>query len=147
MLSNLNSKVKYFRRRFFEFWQENEKEIILAIGVSLAVFIAFGSGILIGNNKPKEPLTIEEPAIAEEISSLRENLKIFNDSPAPAIKNIGDPSINSGQDNFVASKNGEYYYPLDCAAANRIKDANKIFFETKEAAERKGLKPSAYCKF
>ena len=124
------------------FLEQNERELILAAGVFLALLIAFGSGILVGNNKPKEPLTIEEPAVAEEISSLRENLKIFNESPAP-----GSEIKKEEQNNFVASKNGEYYYPLDCAAANRIKDANKIFFASKEAAEQNGLKPSAYCKF
>lgn len=142
-----NSKIKIKSLRFFKetaekaklFWEQNEREIILAIGVFLALLIAFGSGILVGNNKPEEPLTIEEPVVAEEISSLRENLKIFNES-APEIK-------MPEEKNFVASKNGEYYYPLGCAAANRIKDANKIFFSSKEAAEQKGLKPSAYCKF
>lgn len=141
-----NSKIKIKSRRFFKetaekaklFWEQNEREIILAIGVSLAVFIAFGAGILVGNNKPKESPAIEEPAVAEEISSLRENLKIFNESA---------PEITKPRENFVASKNGEYYYPLDCAAAGRIKDANKIFFPSKEAAEQKSYKPSGYCKF
>lgn len=160
MLSNPNKKIK--PRRAFEearekavkFWQENEREIILAAGVFLALLIAFGSGILVGNFRPKEPLTVKEPAVAEEISSLRGNLKIFNES-APEIKkpegrstgSTGSPQESSGQEKFVASKNGGYYYPIGCAAANKIKEANKIFFSSKEAAEQKGLKPSAYCKF
>ncbi len=48
--------------------------------------------------------------------------------------------------NFVASKTGSKYYTPDCAAAKRIKDENKVWFATKQAAEAAGLTPSTSCK-
>lgn len=40
---------------------------------------------------------------------------------------------------YVASKNGKRYYPIDCSAANRIHEENKIFFDTEEEAQQTGL--------
>lgn len=46
---------------------------------------------------------------------------------------------------FVASKSGSVYYPKGCKGINRIKPENRVFFESKEEAERGGLKPAASC--
>jgi len=48
--------------------------------------------------------------------------------------------------NFVASKTGSKYYTPDCSGAKRIKDENKVWFATKQAAEAAGLTPSTSCK-
>lgn len=142
MLSNLNLKVKFFRERLFGFWRNNEREIILAVGVLLAVLIAFGAGILAGNRRENKPPAIEEPKIEETISALRQNLETFKNEDEKQPR-----SDTAAAKNFVASKNGKYYYPLDCAGVKKIKEENKIYFTTKEQAEQKGLKPSPYCKW
>jgi hypothetical protein len=46
---------------------------------------------------------------------------------------------------FVASKNGEKYYPVDCASANRIKEENKVYYETATEAEADGKELSSQC--
>lgn len=40
---------------------------------------------------------------------------------------------------YVASVNGEKYYPSACSAVKRIKDENKRYFNTEEEAQRAGL--------
>ncbi len=47
---------------------------------------------------------------------------------------------------FVASKNGAKYYPADCGSANRIKEENKVYFNSTSAAETAGYSLSATCK-
>lgn len=51
--------------------------------------------------------------------------------------------VEQGQ--FVASKNGQKYYPLDCASANRIKEENKIYYESAMEAEADGKELSSQC--
>ncbi len=54
-------------------------------------------------------------------------------------------ATNLSAGNFLASINGKAYYPKDCAAANRIKEENRIWFDTKEEAEAQGYKPAQNC--
>lgn len=46
---------------------------------------------------------------------------------------------------FVASKNGSKYYPIDCTAANRIKEENRIYFTNEKEAGESGLEISNQC--
>lgn len=46
---------------------------------------------------------------------------------------------------FVASKSGKYYHLPWCPGGLRIKESNKIWFKTKEAAEERGYKPAGNC--
>jgi hypothetical protein len=47
---------------------------------------------------------------------------------------------------YVASKTGKKYYPADCAAGQRIKDANKVYFNTSAAAVLAGYESASNCK-
>ncbi len=54
-------------------------------------------------------------------------------------------------DNFdrkqvVVSKSGSKYYLLSCSGVGRIKEENKIFFESPSQAEAAGYTPAANCK-
>lgn len=46
---------------------------------------------------------------------------------------------------YVASKSGTKYYLPSCSGAKRIKEANRIWFATKEEAEAAGLTPAVNC--
>ena len=51
----------------------------------------------------------------------------------------------SGAGRFVGSKSGSaYHYPW-CPGALKIKEENKIWFQTKEEAEARGYKPAGNC--
>jgi hypothetical protein len=46
---------------------------------------------------------------------------------------------------FVASKSGKAYHLPWCSGAKRIKEENKIWFQTKEEAEKAGYHPAGNC--
>lgn len=46
---------------------------------------------------------------------------------------------------YVASKNGSKYHLAWCSGAQRIKEENKIYFNSQEEAERAGYAPAANC--
>jgi cell division protein FtsL len=47
---------------------------------------------------------------------------------------------------YVASKNGTKYHLPWCGGAKQIKEENKVFFKTKEEAEKAGYTPASNCK-
>lgn len=47
---------------------------------------------------------------------------------------------------YVASKSGAVYHLPWCSGAKRIKEENRIYFASKEEAERAGYRPAANCK-
>jgi hypothetical protein len=55
-------------------------------------------------------------------------------------------SAVSPRGNLVASKNGTKYHFLWCPGASTIKEENKIYFTSKEEAEKAGYKPAVNCK-
>ncbi len=67
--------------------------------------------------------------------------------PKTATPNHDNRNISKDTGNqFVASKNGTKYYPADCGSVNRIKDENKVYFNSTSAAETAGYSLSATCK-
>ncbi len=75
------------------------------------------------------------------------NRNMFNEfDELPAVEEGSNTQNQSvGQKNFVASKSGEKYYPIDCGSVSRIKEENKVFFATAQEAESKGYERSATC--
>lgn len=49
------------------------------------------------------------------------------------------------QGKYVASKNGKSYHLPWCSGARNIKEENKIWFNSKEEAERAGYAPAGNC--
>ena len=60
---------------------------------------------------------------------------------------ISATNYNSNQNNksFFASSRGKKYYSLGCSAGKTIKQENRIYFGTKEEAERAGYTLSSAC--
>lgn len=56
-----------------------------------------------------------------------------------------DPQSTTTPGSFIASKNGTKYFLPWCAGALQIKDANKVWFASKEEAEKAGYKPAGNC--
>lgn len=47
---------------------------------------------------------------------------------------------------YVGSRSGTKYHLLTCPGAKQIKESNKIFFTTKEDAQKAGYTPAGNCK-
>jgi len=103
--------------------------------VLVLVFLTgLGIGLLFNGSGKSSPIIIDK------------NMKMG--SPAATMGSVNptgftEPTAAVG--NFVASVNGQAYYPKDCASANRIKEENKIWFDSKEEAEAQGYRPAQNC--
>lgn len=118
------------------------KKIKLAQAVLLACMIILGltASFILGRlsalqNAPRTSVLIQKAAcpIPIEIAQKTAN----HDSSA-----VADSSSLGA---FVASKNGTKFYPADCSYADRILDANKVWFETQDDAVAAGYEASTQC--
>lgn len=66
--------------------------------------------------------------------------------PLPAVQNGVGVTGAAIEGAYVASKSGTKYHLPWCSGAQRIKEENKVWFETKEEAEKAGYSPAANCK-
>lgn len=116
-------------KRLFEWIKTNNKELYLSVVIILVATISFGLGRLSKIREEKTPITIENVSPSAEMTTNASN------------KNVTEsPKI------FVASRNGKKYYYAWCESANVIKEQNRIWFATKDAAEKAGYQPAANCK-
>ncbi len=108
--------------------------IIFCVGLG-----SFGLGRLSALWPEKDPITVANQEAG--IMNYGSGSGIDSKERLPDSK----PLNPAWQGRFVASKSGKYYYLPSCAGAGRIKDANKIWFETEEEAKSRGLAPAANC--
>jgi len=96
------------------------KDIFTILIIILVAFSSFGLGRL------------------SKIEETRPQVQIENTA------SVIDANISAGV--YVASKNGGSYHLPWCSGAKRIKEENKIWFGSKQEAEKLGYKPAGNCK-
>lgn len=79
----------------------------------------------------------------DAIAIKKDNINIPNQVDA-SINTTIETKLQTGK--IIASKNGKRYYYESCNGINRIKPENRIYFDTKEQAEAKGLTLASGCK-
>lgn len=121
MIPNIRQKIKRVRR---EVWDD----LFIAALVILVGLSAFALGRLSVLNEADGGFQIVYP---DERDPMVAAAVLGADAPR------GD---------YVASKSGTKYHFTWCPGAQSIKEENKIFFATKEEAERAGYGPAANCK-
>ena len=99
------------------------RPIFFIATIVLTGILGFGLGRLSRLEEGKEPVRI-----------INNNVAVASSTP-----------INTIRGSYVASRNGTKYYLLGCAGVQKIKETNKIYFATKEEAEKRGLEPAANC--
>jgi len=109
------------------------QDTFIIITIILVALIFFGIGRLTG--PVKEPILIKNL----EKASI-ENIK------APE-KERADQEIYQGEykGKVVGSINSDKYHLPDCPGAKQIKEKNKIWFDSIEAAAAAGYKPAGNC--
>ncbi len=115
-------------KQFLE--SDTGKDVLTVIIVILVGLGSFGLGRL--SNKPKnEGLRVE-----------------YTDKEASAIKSINSAQNNLKRPNgiFFASSKGTKYYSLSCSGGKTIKQENRVYFNTREEAERAGYELSSSCR-
>ncbi len=115
-------------------WLESEKgkDILIVIIVILVGLASFELGRLSKEND-SSGIKIEYPSRnttqAANVVSSAENAKVP--------ENIGKT--------FFASSRGTKYYSIGCSAGKNLKQENRVYFETREEAEKAGYALSAMC--
>lgn len=108
----------------------NQSDLFIAALIFLVGLGSFGLGRLSAVWPRKEPLTIQEVATT---TTAGEGTATVLGSTFPT------------QGKYVASKSGKVYHYPWCPGAARIKEENKIWFQTKQEAEGRGLRPAGNC--
>lgn len=123
MLAEIIRKVKHLIK-------ENADDLFIALIIFLVGIVSFGLGRLSIIWPQKEPITIENH---ESRIMNQEGIALHG------LKN------SDSRGKYVASKNGTAYHLPWCQGAQKIKEENRIWFDTKEEAERSGYKPAGNC--
>lgn len=102
--------------------------IIILVGIA-----SFGLGKISSYEKNKIPISIQKT----------QDILLSAVSTNNSESKITETASNKGL--IVASKSGtKYYYPW-CSGVSRIKEENKVWFNTIEEARAKGLTPASNC--
>lgn len=111
---------------------------VLIIGVSLVSFYLGRISVRDGLSSDITAQKALKASLQESATSPTRN----EASPTPTITN----SQSESQKGYVASKSGTKYHLPWCGSAKQIKEENKIWFATKEEAEKAGYTPASNCK-
>jgi len=121
---------------------EKGKDILIVIIVILVGLGSFGLGRLSKGG--------QNPGI--EIEYTDETLPKIENQEASVISSITSSSLlqnteieNPTGKTFFASNRGTKYYSVGCSAGKTIKQENRIYFGTREEAERAGYELSSSC--
>ena len=124
--------------KLIKFCKDNNRELYLTAVIILVATISFGLGRLSKIREEKTPITIENVGASTEI--------IVNTSSQPStLLQRGRLTVDANKI-FVASRNGKKYYYVWCDSSQKIKESNKVWFSTKEEAEKSGYQPATNCK-
>lgn len=116
-------------------------EVLLISAVALLGVVAFGLGRL---SVPAQPTTV---ALCDTVVRDTRTTDLAAAAvPATSPEAPTEPGVTSGTARYVASKNGTVYHLPWCSGAQRIKDANKVWFASKAEAEAAGYHPASNCK-
>ena len=127
-IHNLVEKIKSF---------EEKQEIVTMLIVILVGVGSFGLGRLSADEYSSPSLEISG-AGANVISATQPTDSVMT-------KNATEP-ISPGQGGYVGSKNSNKYHLPWCSGAQNISETNKVWFATKEDAEKAGYVPAGNCK-
>ena len=134
-------------------FEDNQADIVLVVGVILIALISFGLGRLSAPQNNKEPIVIEqnqESGIKNNDASILNNLEQGsgdgqnNPSTSAAAdslrsgNNVGVEAAVGAKGIFVASKNGAKYHWPWCSFAKKIKPENQVWFKSETEAQKAG---------
>ncbi|KKU75323.1 MAG: hypothetical protein UY01_C0016G0013 [Candidatus Nomurabacteria bacterium GW2011_GWB1_47_6] len=118
---------------------EKGKDILVVLIVILVGIGSFELGRLSKSDR-SGGIKIEytDPSALESLGGVSETANALRSSVAPA--------QNKAKGGYFASSRGTKYYPADCSAGQSIKESNKVWFETRDEAERAGYELSSSCR-
>ncbi len=133
-----------------ELWGKWGDHVVVFLTVLLAIGASFFAGRMSIAENGKLPINIRSGAgslIMEKIQESQNSDSNFNNSVYASAENDVATTVNTPRYGmFVASKNSDIYHIWTCSSVDRIKDDNKIWFDTREEAEETGRVMAGDCK-
>lgn len=130
------NKIKVVGERIFD-----NQIIFTTLIIILVSFSSFGLGRLSKIEENKKPLSIYDNITrVDNLASI-----ITTESKEPVEVQPPQLGLVAGG-KYIASKNSDKYHAPWCSGAQRINEENKIWFDSKEEAERAGYTPASNCK-
>lgn len=126
-----------------------KSDLFVAAIIFFVSISSFGLGRLSAVWQKKQPIQIEQSAAISNTPDQTAGKKQYNNTYNTQSQKLPlkrDRVYNDTfQQGYVGSKNGKnYHYPW-CAGALKIKGGNKIWFESKDAAEKAGYRAAGNC--
>lgn len=120
---------------------------VLVSIVVLSSTLSFGLGWLAAGEAGagKSEVWIEEAPLKEAEGDVETQAEAEKPAALPVQPAAAAAAIEPGG-SYVASKTGTKYYLPWCGTAKRIKEENRVWFGSKEAAEAAGYEPASNCK-
>ena len=116
-------------------------DVFLVLVVILVGLSGFSLGRLSALDEGKSPVRITSKGGRPGIPSI-----LGSGNPVLKAESIAAAAAVPGQGMVVASKNGTKYHLPSCPGAQRITEANKIWFDSIEEAKKAGYTPASNCK-
>lgn len=146
-INDLTTKIKSFNRGIWDrvYSQENglkiSNDVFIVALIILVGTASFGLGKISAFEKRKTPISVLK----------MQNLLLSNTTAEGVASTLSGTQVvekeTEGQTKGIvfASKSGKkYYYPW-CSGADRVKEANRVWFDTVEAAKSAGYTPATNC--
>ena len=130
----------------------NSREVYILLIIVLVGFGSFGLGRLSRLEEAKLPIRLEGAASGMTADSAAAFSSVAAEgAPPPAQATGAVPRQNDlvgleSGGKLVASKSGAKYHFPWCSGAQRISEANKIWFNSVEEARKAGYTPASNCK-
>lgn len=118
--------------------RENRTDLLTAAIIFFIGISSFGLGRLSVSIPQKEPIRLENPGFSQEKQEEQQKEQQEQAADVP-----GPTALKNGA--FVASKSGSVYYAVWCSGVSRIREENKVWFQTKEEAKAQGYRPAKNC--
>jgi hypothetical protein len=127
-------------------FEDNQSDIVLIIGVILIVLIGFGLGRLTAPKSTGKPVVITtgimnyESGIKDGEASVLNNAALKDSLTAGSVPQKNN-NVDSSKGIIVASRNGTKYYWSWSSGAQKIKPENLVWFKSETEAKAAGLAP------
>jgi hypothetical protein len=134
-------------RQFLE--SDKGKDVLVVIIVILLGLGSFELGRLsTGDNNASSGVKIESTGL-DSSEGIYQDASVISSSTNDSNLNLLNLNTNfsttSSTKNFFGSKRGHKYYTLGCSAGKSIKSENRVYFDTRENAEKAGYTLSTSC--
>lgn len=127
----MNRIIRYFRNKIniLEGYLSRRDVVLIIVIISVSI-TSFALGYHAAAQSKVPVVTMRDNLCIQPVTeaSIKEGEKLLQ-----------------GNNTIVASKNGSRYYFVWCSGVSRIAAKNRVYFETVEAAEKKGYTKASGC--